>query len=761
MEYIEYKHCIINELCNLPDNSVMYFWQQLTLIHFVSYFVKVIHMSDKPNKEPKKEEDRLGQSTLSSNKAGQTEKELPKPSPEDKEGLGSDSAEAQKRWETLWIMFAIFVSTFTIAVFGGLMLFQTNNLQSLALSALISCLIWLFAYFVCRYSERKVESIICGSISSIMGLIFGVLLLVWSNSLLLFLTTAPFLLFFPFSYMAYYAFQRPVRIKRLRTDFELLTAQWDEELYEQSTNFFNYALHITLVILITSLGLFVAYLQLASDTGTMGLSREVMRAIAFGFLGSLLFSYYNVYRRYTTSDLLPSVYLYCAITIILGMVFNYVSFRSLEGISSNNVSNQDPERLLQGVSDLLAFAIGLFPILAVQWLTRTVYKAFGQRQRRSDLFALDQIDGISQAQEVRLRDYGIDDAQNLASVEMPMLLINTPFPVQRVVDWVDQSILMVLLNDISALDNFRKAHIRTMTDFRDVWEPFVKKERDLKQERGNILRNDMRLDEKAVKDKVDAIEIQLTEGKEEQNQLSHALNSNSSLLNALYSSTNFDMNIHYLINYRKNVELLLPSWTSARYNGYLIEAYRVPDSGSNPYEVDTKLARIWHFVKEYVAVNTKIEEARELDQDDGSLGDLVSATSLEACLGLIRLLDYLVRSKTRAYNRADEKDKAALQNEIGVYTKRIDEQWCKACEQYKNLRPKFESVDSNRASPCAKCAELQALTTAIKEDGNQKNTPLDAMNGGTDSAKNKKPGDDPVSENQINPQKPDDEKPVE
>src|SRR5262249_13668643 len=194
----------------------------------------------------------------------------------------------------------------------------------------------------------------------------------------------------------------------------------------------------------------------------IGFSPDVLRAMGIGFIGSFLFSIYYIYRRYTTSDLLPSVYLYCAITIILGLVFNYVSFRALDSLSTK-------QGAVVGLVDLLSFAIGLFPILAVQWLTQTVYKAFGQRRRRSDLFSLDQLDGISQAQEIRLRDFGIDDAQNLASTEIPQLLISTPFPVQTVVDWVDQAVLMVLLNDENTLGNFRSAHVRTLTDFRDLW----------------------------------------------------------------------------------------------------------------------------------------------------------------------------------------------------------------------------------------------------------------------------------------------------
>jgi hypothetical protein len=268
-----------------------------------------------------------------------------------------------------------------------------------------------------------------------------------------------------------------------------------------------------------------------------------------------------------------------------------------------------------------------------------VYKAFRQRQRRSDLFPLDQLDGISQSQEVRLRDFGIDDAQNLASTEIPLLLINTPFPVQTVVDWVDQAVLMVLLNDVNALDNFRKAHVRTMTDFRDLWEPHAEKYRRLKHARELA-------ESEPTTTAVAAIDAKLTALRDEQTDIANALNSNIALLNALFSSTNFDMNVHYLNNYRKNVELLLPGWASARYNRYLVEAYKV--RSDDPPVERKELNRLWNFVNAYLQTNQQIEQEQKQDIDDGRHGMTVNPNSVEARLGLARLYTH------QAHHAADE-----------------------------------------------------------------------------------------------------------
>lgn len=610
----------------------------------------------------------------------------------------------------------IIAGSLSFFALGVLLFYGADSIQQFAMVALASCLCWLLAhsiYQTIRAASKSASRLDRDSlhwtftprtISLVMAIltaiIFGGLVLYSFNIVLPFLIIAPFVLFFPFSYMAYSAFQRPFRVKRLRSDFELLTAQWDEELYQQYTSFSNYALHISLAILVTLLGIFVVFMPLftrslsegggsnvfmsllpiwafdTNDTNELiGITVQVQRAMAFGFLGSLLFSFYYVYRRYTTSDLQPSVYLYCAITIMLGLVFNYIAFRALDGLSGTPESTR--EGVVAGLVDILSFAVGFFPILAVQWLTNTVYRAFGQPRRRSDMFPLDQLDGISQSQEIRLRDFGIDDAQNLASTEMPLLLINTPFPVQTVVDWVDQAVLMVLLNNVNTLDSFRKAHVRTMTDFRDLWGPYAERERTSKRERDvaalaskaeadkmnaeklqetvevKIAEIDKKLEALAKRETAATVvmEQKLSGLKDEQTEVANALNSNIHLLRALYNSTNFDMNVHYLTNYRKNVELLLPGWTSARYNRYLLEAQRIK-LNPTPWE-KSELARLWKLVNTYLESNQQIQADYERDHDETNLGSIVEPTSVEAYIGLARLYRY---QETQVRETAQKQD---------------------------------------------------------------------------------------------------------
>lgn len=114
---------------------------------------------------------------------------------------------------------------------------------------------------------------------------------------------------------------------------------------------------------------------------------------------------------------------------------------------------------------LLAFVIGAFPKYGMQWFTATVTKAFSgfqtdlQRQR-----PLSQIVGISPWHEARLIEMGLDDAQNLATADIRKLLLTTQFDTQQIINWIDQAILYVKVND--RLETFRRVGITSFYELK-------------------------------------------------------------------------------------------------------------------------------------------------------------------------------------------------------------------------------------------------------------------------------------------------------
>lgn len=318
----------------------------------------------------------------------------------------------------------------------------------------LSRMVWNFA--------RGVTSIVFMIVAlSVVGLSFGTDETNSRPELMLVFTLAAY---FPFTYLAYWAVRTEMRRKRLEEELGLLGYPKEEatNLYNQVHDQVSYFLFITLSVLTTIIG---AALLFWSPPETV-IAAGTVQAIRYGFFGSYLFSAFLVYRRFSTNDLHPTVYLYCAFTIIAGLVFNYVAMEALTSITS---AQGEATGVGGGLLAIIAFALGYFPYLAVRWFNRLAFTSLGVNQRRTDVLPLSLIDGISEWHETRLRDTGIDDIQNLASAEIRELLVNTAFNVQEIIEWIDQATLYLYLEP-SEIESFRRAKIRMTSDFCGVWE---------------------------------------------------------------------------------------------------------------------------------------------------------------------------------------------------------------------------------------------------------------------------------------------------
>ena len=313
---------------------------------------------------------------------------------------------------------------------------------------------------------------------------------------------------FPISAIAYLLFQRDTQRRKLARGFWLLgidvkgdldrddletintnfrnrssDSDWDVEAYgeyfkklENRSNFaLNYVAQSIPTILATILGLSLFDWfprMMSSKPEIFNFTPITLEAMQFGFLGAYIFSIQLVYRRYTTFDLQPIVYMNCTLTMIAGIVFNFVGFQAINALTGDQIT-QDETGLTGGVLAIVAFSLGYFPFLAIRWFNRVGYKALGEKERRANDLPLGLIDGIGQFHETRLRDEGIDNLQNLASTEIDELLINTRFSAPEVIAWVDQAILYLYLES-NEIENFRRGGIRCFTDFRDYWGPYFK-----------------------------------------------------------------------------------------------------------------------------------------------------------------------------------------------------------------------------------------------------------------------------------------------
>lgn len=275
---------------------------------------------------------------------------------------------------------------------------------------------------------------------------------------------------------------QPVTVERLALDFLLSSPGVDpfdaegsvkyeiidvfkkkaRSYYEKFYSWREYYFNIALTVLLTVIGLSLFFWQIPEELSFI--TPGTLSAMRFGFLGGYLFSVQLIYRRYTTNDLQPTVYLYSAQTLFAGAVFNYVAFQAI----STLVTNQD-EVIGEGALAIVAFAFGYFPLLAIRWFNRVSYQTLAVRQGQSEQMSLDLIDGINTFHETRLRDLGIDNIENLAAAELYELVTATPFGSQQIVDWIDQAILYRHL-DTGKMEVFRGNSIRTASDLWRQWD---------------------------------------------------------------------------------------------------------------------------------------------------------------------------------------------------------------------------------------------------------------------------------------------------
>ena len=61
--------------------------------------------------------------------------------------------------------------------------------------------------------------------------------------------------------------------------------------------------------------------------------------------------------------------------------------------------------------------------------------------------SLTQVDGIDIFESARLESEGITDIPSLAKTDLVSMMVNTRLPIERLVDWTDQAVLILLLDE--------------------------------------------------------------------------------------------------------------------------------------------------------------------------------------------------------------------------------------------------------------------------------------------------------------------------
>jgi hypothetical protein len=195
-------------------------------------------------------------------------------------------------------------------------------------------------------------------------------------------------------------------------------------------------------------GLWVGTLEEILDI--FGLSEtDVPRAIQagrilfWGWLGAYIYAFGLIFRRYMAYDLTPNVYVFAASRFVQAWIIG-----SIVAVASGTFFHSAGMGAEANMATIfvLVFFIGFFPEQGMDWITAFSKRRMGQRSGVVKETRLADIEGLSIWHQGRLQQEGIDNVQNLATVDIPSLLINTPFTIGQIIDWVDQAILLVYAN---------------------------------------------------------------------------------------------------------------------------------------------------------------------------------------------------------------------------------------------------------------------------------------------------------------------------
>ncbi|MFQ6102235.1 MAG: tetratricopeptide repeat protein [Anaerolineae bacterium] len=202
--------------------------------------------------------------------------------------------------------------------------------------------------------------------------------------------------------------------------------------------------------------------------------------LAYGFLGAYVFGLGSLVRQYVTDDLQPRYYASLTSRYLTVFVLSWLVTLVVQAES-------DGSSPPAGNYLLAAFVIGLFPSTGLRVAQRLgtaalgiVIKGFKEDQ------PLSQLDGLNAYHEDRLLLEGIENLQNLGCANIVDLMLKTRYPVEQIVDWIDQALLH--LHARGRIEDFQKSGLRTATDFLDAYDVVGLSDDELAKRREDLAR---------------------------------------------------------------------------------------------------------------------------------------------------------------------------------------------------------------------------------------------------------------------------------
>jgi hypothetical protein len=179
------------------------------------------------------------------------------------------------------------------------------------------------------------------------------------------------------------------------------------------------------------------------DTRFLSAPAGTWDMLKYGFLGAYAYVTGMLVRRFFQSDLRPSAYATAVLRIVLVLLVVAVVHQAVRVDSP----------VAAAAEACAAFLIGFFPLVGLQAVQRVVSRLL--RVVVPPLtpdYPLDQLDGLNLWYEARLTEEGVEDMQNLATMNLVDVILHTRVPPGRLVDWIDQAVLLIHLDRTDRLE---------------------------------------------------------------------------------------------------------------------------------------------------------------------------------------------------------------------------------------------------------------------------------------------------------------------
>src|SRR6266496_1095048 len=178
-----------------------------------------------------------------------------------------------------------------------------------------------------------------------------------------------------------------------------------------------------------------------------------------------------LFRRYVREDLRKAAYLAVSLRIVLAVIGTWAAIAAMKAIWEG----VGKEWLL-----VVGFVIGVFPRIAWQFV-QGAWKALMQKSGLSaalpsmeSRMPVSNLDGLTVWHEARLEEEDIENIPNMATAEIVDLMLRTRFPPDRIIDWVDQAILLTHLgpDEKDQGGGKRSEERRVGKECRSRWSPY-------------------------------------------------------------------------------------------------------------------------------------------------------------------------------------------------------------------------------------------------------------------------------------------------